>query len=81
VKSIEEYKKEILLMVMSKRFSLAYLLYMPKDDELRTFIGSLNPEFSYYYALLVDECPHEETRKGAYRSPNWEAMYKEEFGE
>jgi hypothetical protein len=82
VKSIDEYKKEILLEIMNgEEVSWYYTQTLPKDDELRTFLCELGSWYAYKYADFVDKCPHEDTRKSAYKDSRWKSAYIMKFGE
>ena len=68
MESIEEYKKEILLKIMSgEGLAWDYVRNLPKDDSLRTFMCELGPMHAYEYAYYVDKSPNDETRKAAYK--------------
>jgi len=85
MKTIDEYKKEILLMIMTEGeikyiitpegFMHNYVESLPKDDGLRTFLCELGAEYSYRYAYHVDKEPHPETRKAACRDTNYAFWY------
>jgi hypothetical protein len=48
---------------------------LPIDDELRTFVCSINSECAYFYAKYVDKGPHDDTRKAACKSPEDATYY------
>jgi len=49
-----------------------------KSDEIRTLICELvDPSIAFRYALHVDMCPHDLTRKIACGSPAWAQCYAE----
>ena len=76
MKTIDEYKKEILLGIMSESIiDWDYIVDLPINDELRTFMCELGPIYSFLYAANVDECPNDETRKGACREPRYAYGY------
>ena len=79
MKSIDEYKKEILLKIMSgEELDYDYMWSLPQDDSLRTFMCELGPMLAYEYARFVDKSPNEETRKAACGDPRWAYMYAHE---
>jgi hypothetical protein len=76
MKSIDEYKKEILLKIMSgEGLAWDYIGTLPKEDPLRTFMCELGPKYAYYYALDVDRSPHDETRKATCEDPEYAYWY------
>jgi hypothetical protein len=70
MKTIEEIKIELTLKMLSGDI-LPKDIYpdFPVDDELRTFICSLDPFCAYNYASNVDKKPHNETRVASCRYP------------
>lgn len=76
MKTIDEYKKEILLRVMrGEELDWTYVRTLPKNDELRSLMCELRPEYACIYAERVDKCPHEETRKAACREAATSYIY------
>ena len=66
MKTIEEIKKEILAMVESGQELFSFFVEtLPKDDSVRELMCELGPKFAYLYAIYVDKCPREDTRKAA----------------
>jgi hypothetical protein len=84
MKSIDEYKKEILLKVMNEEgLSYKYIKDLPKDDSLRTFICELGSLYAFWYAYYVDKAyllpPDDyswnETRTSACKDPEHAYWY------
>jgi len=76
MKTIDEYKKEILLMIMTGEIlPYDFMISLPIDDDLRTFMCSLGPMCAYQYADLVDEFPRSITRKEACKDPQYAYLY------
>ena len=76
MKTIEEIKIELTLKKLSgEPIPWISIKDLPIDDDLRTFVCSLGPECSCYYAGYVDKKPHSETREGACKDPNWAFKY------
>jgi hypothetical protein len=76
MKPIDEYKKEILLKIMSvEEVSWEYIKTLPKDNSLRTFICELSPMYAYRYAYNVDKSPRIITRKESCKDPQYAYLY------
>ena len=66
---IEEIKKDIVLKELEGGLLFEDVVYLPVNDEIRTFICLFNPIYSRWYAQFVDKGPGDETRKASCRSP------------
>ena len=84
MKSIEEIKIELTLLVLSGEILYKGIRNLPVNNELRTFVCNISPYAAYRYAYFVDKSPHYETRKASYKDPKWKEeyiKYIEGFGE
>ena len=65
-KPIEEIKIDLTLKKLScTPIRPETIISLPKDDDLREFICTLNPSCAYWYAKFVDRDPHDSTRKAS----------------